>query len=174
IDLVRAWLGDLPAPPQRALEANRLLRIAAESTAVTTLGELAEALHTSPRTGQRLAEDFLGLSPLQVIRRYRLQEAARHLREGTETIAGIAARLGYTDHAHLTPDFLRTFGYGHREYRAGSESGPMGIVPSQTSPNSDRIRKISILPTAAGRRRSGAFIVEGPQSVREAVEHTPG
>src|SRR5699024_6958223 len=39
---------------------------------------------------------------------------------------------------------------------------------------SDRIRKISILRTAAGRRRSGAFIVEGPQSVREAVEHTPG
>jgi len=121
IELVSAWLGDLPAPPQRALEANRLLRITAESPAVTTLGELAEALHASPRTVQRLAEDFLGLSPLQVIRRYRLQEAARHLREGTETIAGIAARLGYTDHAHLTGDFRRTFGYSPREYRAGSE-----------------------------------------------------
>jgi len=50
----------------------------------------------------------------------------------------------------------------------------MGLVPSMTNPNSDRIRKISILRTAAGRRRSGAFIVEGPQSVREAVEHAPG
>lgn len=50
----------------------------------------------------------------------------------------------------------------------------MGIVPSMTNPNSDRIRKISILRTAAGRRRAGAFIVEGPQSVREAAEHAPG
>src|SRR5699024_8813853 len=156
---------------QRALEANRLLRIAAESTAVTTLGELAEALHTSPRTVQRLAEDFLDPTPLQQIRRHRLQDAARHLRVGTETNPEIAARLGYTDHAHLARDFLRTFGYGPREYRAGSEQGTMGTVPSMTNPNSDRIRKISILRTAAGRRRAGAFIVEGPQSVRAAGAH---
>ena len=121
IDLVRTWLGNLPTPPQRAVEANRLLRVAAQRPGVTTLGELSEALHASPRTVQRLAEEFLGLSPLQVIRRYRLQEAAKHLREGTETIAGIAARLGYADHAHLTRDFRQTFGYGPREYRAGAE-----------------------------------------------------
>lgn len=121
IACVITWLGDLPTPPPRAVEANRLLQIAAQRPAITTLGELARALHASPRTVQRLAEEFLGLSPLQVIRRYRLQEAAKHLREGTETIAGIAARLEYSDHAHLTRDFHRTLGYSPREYRAGAE-----------------------------------------------------
>src|SRR5699024_9041982 len=50
----------------------------------------------------------------------------------------------------------------------------MGLVPSMTNPNSDRIRKISILRTAAGRRRAGSCLVEGAQRVREAGEHAPG
>lgn len=43
-----------------------------------------------------------------------------------------------------------------------------------TNPGADRVRRIRTLTTAAGRRRNRAFIVEGPQAVREAVTHAPG
>lgn len=43
-----------------------------------------------------------------------------------------------------------------------------------TNPSAERVRKIKNLATASGRRRQRAFIVEGPQGVREAVAHAPG
>lgn len=112
-----SWLSNRARPDERAMEANAVLAAIAASPQITTTRALADALHRSPRTIQRLAEEYLGLRPLELIRRYRLQEAAKHLREGTDTIAAIAARLHYTDHAHLTSDFRRTFGYSPREYR---------------------------------------------------------
>ncbi|QGH69795.1 RNA methyltransferase [Pseudactinotalea sp. HY158] len=42
-----------------------------------------------------------------------------------------------------------------------------------TNPKADRVRRIRALATASGRRRQGAFLVEGPQGVREAVRHAP-
>lgn len=42
-----------------------------------------------------------------------------------------------------------------------------------TNPGADRVRKIHALTTASGRRRQGAFIVEGPQAVREVLTHAP-
>ncbi len=40
-----------------------------------------------------------------------------------------------------------------------------------TNPGADRVRRIRTLTTTAGRRRARAFIVEGPQGVREAVTY---
>lgn len=121
IDHVSAWFESLPPPAHRAFEANRLLRTVAHDTSITTTTALAHAMHASPRTTQRLAEEFIGLPPLAIIRRYRLQEAAQHLREGTGTIADIATRLGYFDHAHFTHDFRRTLGHNPREYRESTQ-----------------------------------------------------
>lgn len=45
------------------------------------------------------------------------------------------------------------------------------VIPSMTNPGADRVRRIRTLTTSAGRRRAGAFIVEGPQGAREAVIH---
>lgn len=42
-----------------------------------------------------------------------------------------------------------------------------------TNPGAERVRRIRALTTAAGRRRHSSFIVEGPQGVREAVNHAP-
>lgn len=112
-----AWFAQLGAPSPRALEANRLLRVASGTRGVTTADGLADAMHLSVRTVQRLARDFIGMTPLMIIRRYRLQEVADLLRGGSQTIANIAARAGYADHAHLTRDFRRIFGFGPREYR---------------------------------------------------------
>lgn len=41
------------------------------------------------------------------------------------------------------------------------------------NPKSDRVRKIADLTNRKARERSGRFLIEGPQSVREAVEWRP-
>lgn len=44
-----------------------------------------------------------------------------------------------------------------------------------SNPRSDRVRATARLATAAGRRKAGSFLVEGPQAVREAVRaHAAG
>lgn len=44
-----------------------------------------------------------------------------------------------------------------------------------TNPQADRVKATARLSTAAGRRKAGAFLVEGPQAVREAVRaHAAG
>ncbi len=79
------------------------------------------------RAVQRLARRSIGLPPLAVIRRYRLQEAAQRLREDPELpIARVAAELGYADQAHLSTDFRRTLGRAPREYRHDARgTGPV-------------------------------------------------
>lgn len=39
------------------------------------------------------------------------------------------------------------------------------------NPKSDRVRRIADLTRTKGRRKSGRFLVEGPQSVREAIRY---
>ncbi|MBT1172905.1 RNA methyltransferase [Bifidobacterium sp. MA2] len=41
------------------------------------------------------------------------------------------------------------------------------------NPKSDRVRRVADLARAKGRERSGRFLIEGPQSVREAVAWRP-
>lgn len=41
------------------------------------------------------------------------------------------------------------------------------------NPKADRVRRVRALATRSARRRAGAFLVEGPEVVREAVEHAP-
>lgn len=105
-------------PPTRRLEANRMEEIIASDRDIVQVEQLAEALRTSVRGVQRLARRCVGLPPLAIIRRYRLQEAAQRLRDDPDaTIAQIAAELGYVDHAHLGADFRRVLGLSPREYR---------------------------------------------------------
>ncbi|HLS00796.1 MAG TPA: TrmH family RNA methyltransferase, partial [Beutenbergiaceae bacterium] len=42
-----------------------------------------------------------------------------------------------------------------------------------TNPRSDRVRRVRHLLTTTGRRRARAFLVEGPQGVREATRWAP-
>lgn len=47
-------------------------------------------------------------------------------------------------------------------------------MPVLTNPRSDRVRSVKALTRRSSRDRAGLFLVEGPQSVREAVRHAPG
>ena len=120
-----AWaLELLPPPDETARLANAMEDLIANDREIRRVDQLADRLHLSPRAVQRLARRYVGVAPLAIIRRYRLQEAAQRLRDQpATTIAQVAAELGYADHAHLTGDFRTALGFTPDSYRRGSAHG---------------------------------------------------
>jgi AraC-like DNA-binding protein len=90
-------------------ELNELVRFVEEHPEVTRVAQLAEHAGRSERSLQRLVRRRLGLSPKWLIQRRRLQEASLRLRRlgPGESLADVAAELGYADQAHFARD-LRT------------------------------------------------------------------
>jgi AraC-like DNA-binding protein len=85
-----------------------------------TLAPVAERLQVSPRTLQRLFARYVGASPLWVLRRYRLQDAAAAIDAGEgPDLAALAAELGFADQAHLTRSFTQVIGVPPSVYREG-------------------------------------------------------
>lgn len=104
--------------PEGAVRADRLLDLVAADPGIVGVDHLATEMGMSTRALQRVAKQHIGLPPLQIIRRYRLQEAALRLREHPElSIADVAAELGYADQSHLAADFRSTLGLAPRDYR---------------------------------------------------------
>jgi AraC-like DNA-binding protein len=90
-----------------------------------TLTPVAERLRISPRTLQRLFARYVGASPLWVLRRYRLQDAAAAIDAGEGAdLAGLAADLGFADQAHFTRSFTQVIGVPPSIYRQG-HGGPV-------------------------------------------------
>lgn len=78
---------------------------------LTSVERVAQAAGVSVRPLQRLFRDYVGASPKQVLRRFRLQEAAVRLEQDPRyALADLAAELGYADHAHLSRDFKAATG----------------------------------------------------------------
>lgn len=78
----------------------------------------AAAMSMSTRAVPRLVAQHIGLSPLRIIRRFRLHEAALRLRVSHElTGAEVPAELGYTDHSHSAADFWCVLDLVARDYR---------------------------------------------------------
>lgn len=122
---VVSWLeAHVPAPGSEAQLANNLEDLIRTDPSLTRVGEAAQRLGVSARTLQRLARSHVGLPPLAMIRRYRLQEAAERLRtDSGAVIADIAAELGYADHAHLAAAFREVLGFTPSGYRRSTASG---------------------------------------------------
>uniref|UniRef100_UPI0028BE58B3 helix-turn-helix transcriptional regulator n=1 Tax=Citricoccus sp. TaxID=1978372 RepID=UPI0028BE58B3 len=115
------WAEERMVPPDAAGRlANAMEELIATDRSIVRVEQVAERLGVSVRGVQRLARSHVGVTPLAIIRRYRLQEAAVRLREEPDvTIADIAAELGYADHAHLSRDFRTVLGLTPRGYRGG-------------------------------------------------------
>ncbi|GAB07797.1 helix-turn-helix domain-containing protein [Gordonia amarae] len=131
------WLrATLPEPDETALLANSMEDIVAGDRTVLRVDDLAERLSVSVRTLQRLADRYVGLAPLAIIRRYRLQEGAARLRAEPGTAVGdVAADLGYADQAHFTSDFTRTLGMSPTAYRRGAGGPEVGASGGERSPD---------------------------------------
>jgi AraC-like DNA-binding protein len=119
VDAFAQWLDQyLPAPGSEALLANAMADLIDGDPSVQHTTEAAARLGISVRTLQRLARQYVGLSPAAMIRRRRLQEAAERLRrEPNIDIAAVASDLGYADHAHLTTDFRNVLNFTPSAYR---------------------------------------------------------
>lgn len=111
------WAAAHLPPPGDSL-ANAMEDLIADDPEILRVEQVAAHLGVSMRAVQRTARRSIGLPPLAVIRRYRLQAAAERLRtDPSTTIAQVAADLGYADHAHLTGDFRTVLGLTPNAYR---------------------------------------------------------
>jgi len=84
---------------------------------------LADALHLSTRTLQRAFKERVGFSPRMYARITRLQEALSALRVPPAcSIAEVAHRIGYADHAHMTREFRELTGRPPSDFRHPARS----------------------------------------------------
>lgn len=75
-----------------------------------SLSDLSQASLFSPWYSYRLFRDYLGLTPTEYIRKYRLTQAARQLREGNVRIIDAAYDAGFSNVDTFTRAFYREFG----------------------------------------------------------------
>jgi AraC-like DNA-binding protein len=119
VDAFAGWLAErVPEVDDDALLANALADTVESDPTLSRLQDLAARLAVSPRTVQRLARRHVGVTPVAVIRRRRLQLAAERVRTDPEIdLSVLAVELGYADHAHLTNDFRTVLGFTPSGYR---------------------------------------------------------
>lgn len=123
----RALKGALPPPDPRARRARTLVDEVRGDRRLHSVSLLARHARMTERALQRLFRDFVGVSPKWVVRRFRLQEAAELLATTTETVAAVAATLGYFDQAHFARDFKSVVGEPPAAFLA-RRNGPRSTV----------------------------------------------
>ena len=82
-----------------------------------TLTDLAETAHFSPWYAHRLFKELTGIPPAEYIRKLRLSEAAKRLKNGKRRITDIAMTLGFESIDGFTRSFFREFGMTPSKYR---------------------------------------------------------
>ncbi|MEQ3636376.1 helix-turn-helix domain-containing protein [Alcanivorax sp.] len=83
----------------------------------TSLGQLAERVHLSPRQLQRRFTTTLGEPPLQYLQRVRIEAARKMLERGTNNLAKLAEQVGYQDVSSFSRLFKRHTGLSPSHYR---------------------------------------------------------
>ncbi|RLP74576.1 AraC family transcriptional regulator [Mycetocola tolaasinivorans] len=83
------------------------------------LDDLAEVAHVSRATLSRRFSTLVGQSPGAYLVSWRMDLAARSLRETDDRIAAIAHRVGYTSEFAFSRAFSRAFDIAPRAYREG-------------------------------------------------------
>jgi AraC-like DNA-binding protein len=106
--------------PERDLaidQINQIIDGIIADRSITKVDDVACRFSFGKRTLQRLFSQYVGVSPKWVIKRYRLQEAADQLADGTALDwPRMALDLGYFDQAHFIKDFKRIVGRTPGEY----------------------------------------------------------
>ena len=82
-----------------------------------SLSDLARASLFSPWYAYRLFRDYLGLTPTEYIRKYRLTQAAKQLRGGDVKVIDAAYNAGFSNVDTFTRAFYREFGMNPGEYK---------------------------------------------------------
>jgi AraC-like DNA-binding protein len=82
-----------------------------------TVDELAHQVGLSRSALAQRFSDLLGQPPMQYLAQWRLQAAARALRDGRQTLAEIADAAGYDSEPSFSRAFKRQFGLPPASWR---------------------------------------------------------
>ena len=111
-----SWLGALRDP----LIGRVLTLMHSSPAAAWTLDSLARDVNLSRATLMRRFTAFVGEPPLAYLTRWRMDLAARDLRETNHAVSAIARRVGYTSEFAFSRAFSRARGQPPGRYRAQS------------------------------------------------------
>ncbi|GAA4233442.1 AraC-like DNA-binding protein [Streptosporangium album] len=112
----------LPPRDPVAEHVSALVAWIAEHPGITRVDDLAALHGTTVRTLQRLFDEYVGVPPKWVIRRYRIHEAAERATTATDW-SRLAYDLGYSDQSHFTRDFTSVVGVPPTAYARTVRSG---------------------------------------------------
>ncbi|MEI5011081.1 AraC family transcriptional regulator [Streptomyces sp. PmtA] len=116
---VSGWLAGLGDP----VVAAALTSMHAEPAHPWTVAELARRGAVSRSTLAARFKSTVGRGPLAYLTGWRLELAAKYLREGGGTVASIAREVGYGSESALSTAFKRVVGVSPRDYRNASAAG---------------------------------------------------
>ena len=106
----------LPSRPRMERLRDLVERIGADR-AILRVEDASEMFGVDARALQRCFRRYVGVSPKQVIQRYRLLEAAEQLRgRRPPALASLAASLGYADQSHFAREFKLVVGQTPRSF----------------------------------------------------------
>jgi len=110
-------LARLPLADEDAGRAAALVFSIASDPALLTVDALAMNAGMDKRALQRLFQQYVGVGPKWVIKRYRMHEAVAQLQAGAAPeLARLALELGYYDQSHFIKDFVALVGKPPGEY----------------------------------------------------------
>jgi AraC-like DNA-binding protein len=109
----------LPEPDKTVELVGQLVERILRDREIKTVDDLVGRSGIGKRSLQRMFNEYVGVSPKWVIRRYRLHELIERSHSGDEPDwSQLALELGYFDQAHLINDFRSITGYSPTEYQA--------------------------------------------------------
>lgn len=109
--------------------ARRAVELIPEYREAPTVGQLAQRVGRSVRTMQRLFAEEIGLTPKELLRIVRVQQALALSREAPPLRwVTIAARAGYHDQPHFVREFRELVGCTPTEFRADPDSLAMPFL----------------------------------------------
>lgn len=110
-------LSRMPECDENVETVNQIIDFIASQTRVIRVEDISKEFPLSSRSLQRLFNQYVGVSPKWVIKRYRLQEAAERLEQDAQIDRkGLASDLGYFDQPHFIKDFKSIIGVTPGEY----------------------------------------------------------
>jgi AraC-like DNA-binding protein len=108
----------VPEPNKTIALASQLVGRILEKPDIKTVNDLVTRAGIGKRTIQRIFNDYVGVSPKWVIRRYRLHEVIEKFDSFSRPHwARLAVELGYFDQAHLINDFKSIVGFSPTQYQ---------------------------------------------------------
>ncbi|HEX4021242.1 MAG TPA: helix-turn-helix domain-containing protein [Acidobacteriaceae bacterium] len=107
-----------PEPDTTIMLASQMVERILQEPNIKTVDDLVSQTDIKKRTLQRIFNEYVGVSPKWVIRRYRLHELIERLNSGERLDwCQMALQLGYFDQAHLINDFRSITGYSPGQYQ---------------------------------------------------------